>query len=144
MCPPPAAAPARILLVEDDRVYRRFLGACLRHLGHDVRAADDGGEALRALEGDGAFDLVLLGVDAGPALSDALAGRRPGTRVLMLTNRDDERSFALPKPNTVESVIETLALALAGRPAGRGEARPRGADVTTREGAALSGAAGVP
>lgn len=119
MCTPPTATSARILVVDDDRVYRRFLDVCLRHLGHAVWSADDGDDALRTWEREGGeFDLVLTcaraGGMTGPELRDELTRRRPGARVLILTTGDDDGLGALPQPNSVETVIETLAAALTG------------------------------
>jgi PAS domain S-box-containing protein len=53
------AAPARILVVEDNAVNRTVALALLRKLGYSASAVPDGAEALAAVE-QGGFDLVLM------------------------------------------------------------------------------------
>ena len=61
MTPPPAARPARILVVEDDPAGRELLEHLLGEDGHVVTLESDGSEAWRRLEADPErFDLVLL------------------------------------------------------------------------------------
>ncbi len=50
---------ARLLLVDDDRTFRRSTAALLRQDGHDVVEAADGQEAVELLKA-GRFDLILL------------------------------------------------------------------------------------
>ena len=72
---------ARILVIEDDRTLRESITAYLTRLGHDVREAQDGRRAMRALEA-GAVDLVITdinmpemdGIEVINALRDAAAG----------------------------------------------------------------------
>lgn len=52
----------RILLVDDEAEVRRALATFLRSLGHDVRTAADGTEAVEALR-DGATDLVITDIN---------------------------------------------------------------------------------
>lgn len=54
--------PARILLVEDDHALRRVLDGMLRAAGYGVTTAGDGLAATRALQEDGAPDIVLLDI----------------------------------------------------------------------------------
>lgn len=49
----------RVLLAEDNPVNQRVLVAFVRKLGFHVSLADDGNEALRMFEADGA-DLILM------------------------------------------------------------------------------------
>jgi putative two-component system response regulator len=49
----------RVLIADDDQMIRSFLREALRHAGYDVVAAADGAEAIRQLEEDGSFDLVV-------------------------------------------------------------------------------------
>ena len=51
---------ARILLVEDVATNRVVLEAMLRKLGHGFQVAANGQEALQAVTGGTAFDLVLM------------------------------------------------------------------------------------
>ena len=53
--------PARILLAEDNRVNQRLAVRILEKWGHTVVVANNGEEALAALEGGG-FDLALMDV----------------------------------------------------------------------------------
>jgi len=53
--------PARILVVDDDRLMRTKLRLALRTLGHVAREAEDGVTALELLAGGG-FDAVLLDI----------------------------------------------------------------------------------
>jgi CheY-like chemotaxis protein len=59
----PAAPIVRrtVLLVEDNLVNQRVASGLLTRRGHDVRAANNGREALAALDQD-AFDLVLMDI----------------------------------------------------------------------------------
>ncbi|HEY3885877.1 MAG TPA: sigma-54 dependent transcriptional regulator [Vicinamibacterales bacterium] len=54
----PAAAPARILIVDDERSMREMLGILLRRDGHDVAIAENGRGALEQLDAR-PFDLVV-------------------------------------------------------------------------------------
>ncbi|HVE77921.1 MAG TPA: sigma-54 dependent transcriptional regulator [Gemmatimonadaceae bacterium] len=49
----------KVLVVDDEQGLRQTLGFLLREEGHEVRAAGDGAQALAALAGDPALDLVL-------------------------------------------------------------------------------------
>jgi two-component system response regulator HydG len=50
---------ARLLIVDDDRTFRRSTAALLRQDGHDVSEAADGQEAVEMLKG-APYDLILL------------------------------------------------------------------------------------
>ncbi|HZP14108.1 MAG TPA: response regulator [Nevskiaceae bacterium] len=49
----------RLLIVDDDPVHQKAVGALARGLGHQVAAASDGREALAALEAK-RFDAILM------------------------------------------------------------------------------------
>ncbi|HOV68291.1 MAG TPA: response regulator, partial [Methanoregulaceae archaeon] len=49
-----------VLIVEDERIERRLLGAIVERLGHRVRSAEDGESALESLRADPGVDVVLL------------------------------------------------------------------------------------
>ncbi len=69
-----AAAPARILVVDDNETNRTLLRDILHRSGHGVELACDGIEALAALDG-GAFDLILMDVNM-PRMDGLEATRR--------------------------------------------------------------------
>jgi DNA-binding NtrC family response regulator len=93
-------APARILIIDDDRAFRVGTGALLTDEGYDVTAVESGEAGLAALEED-RFDLVLLdlrmeGMSGLEVLEQVRAG---GSRipVVMLTG------YA-----TVDTAVEAL------------------------------------
>ena len=120
----------RILVVDDHTLFRRGLTALLQRdpQFEVVGDAGDAGEALRRA-GELRPDLILLdnhlpgvnGIDALPALLDAVAG----VRVLMLTVSEDEADLAAALRHGacgyLLKTIEGDALALAIRRAMRGE-----------------------
>jgi two-component system OmpR family response regulator len=82
----------QILLVEDDRDLRRFLGKAFREEGYGVAEAESGDRALeRAL--DGAYSCIVLDVMLpgrdGFSVVEELRRRRVSTPVLLLTARDE-------------------------------------------------------
>ena len=88
-----AAAPARILVIDDEPQIRKFLDISLRAQGYRVESATDGEAGLQALATHGA-DLVIL--DLGlPDLDghEVLARLREWSQapVIVLTVRADER-----------------------------------------------------
>ena len=50
----------RILVIDDDLAIRVLLQAVLKRMKFEVALAEDGAAGLEALEGDAAYDLVLL------------------------------------------------------------------------------------
>jgi DNA-binding NtrC family response regulator len=83
-----AAMPARILLVDDDRVFRVSTAALLRQDGHEVTAVEDGREAVEMLR-QRRFDLLLLdlrlpGTD-GLGIVEALRLWGEGVPILMIS-----------------------------------------------------------
>ena len=93
---PPAQAPARLLIVEDDPVYERILRAHLGRLGERVGEIDHAGrveDGLRQLRAQPA-DLVLLDLTLPDSLPEATLERVPefieaGAAVLVLSALDD-------------------------------------------------------
>jgi DNA-binding response OmpR family regulator len=90
-----AAEPARILIVDDDPIIRRFVGSLLVNSGYEVSEAEDGEAALHAV-GTVRPRLILLdlvmpykdGFEVINALKDD-----PGTRgipILILSVKDRE------------------------------------------------------
>jgi two-component system chemotaxis response regulator CheY len=88
--------PPRVLVVDDDPTTRRLLTHTLRRNGYEVTAAEDGHQALEALDREGA-DLVLtdrnMPLVDGLALLKALRASAVHRRVpvIMVTSSSDER-----------------------------------------------------
>jgi two-component system, chemotaxis family, chemotaxis protein CheY len=53
----------RMLIVDDSRTMRSFLGALARNLAFETREAEDGQEALEPLADEGSFDIALVDWD---------------------------------------------------------------------------------
>lgn len=92
----PACAPSawRILLVDDDELIRESVGPMLEMLGHQVRTAPGGEEALQFLATGPVLDLVILdmnmpGMNGAQTLERILA-LRPEQVVLMATGYSDQ------------------------------------------------------
>jgi CheY-like chemotaxis protein len=87
--PQPQAKPvASILVVDDDKLVRRFMSESLRSLGYEVRDVCDGAEALLALD-ERRFDLLLADF-AMPGMNGAEVARaaqlkHPGIPVLIVS-----------------------------------------------------------
>lgn len=78
----------RILVVDDDRVFRLSTAALLKGEGHEVQGAADAAEAVEALD-EGRFDLMVLdlrmpGLD-GIGLTEVLRTRGEGVPILMIS-----------------------------------------------------------
>ena len=123
---------ARILLAEDDDGVRAFVSRALQHVGHEVVEAEDGGLASEAMiEEGGRFDLLLsdikMPVMDGIALALNVASSWPGVIIVLMTGFADQRERAhgldqliydvIPKPFTLQQVLEKVVDALNGRPA---------------------------
>ena len=122
---------ARILLAEDDQNVRDFVSRALKHAGHDVVEAEDGGLASEiVVDEKGRFDLLLsdikMPVMDGIALSLSVAAAFPKLTIVLMTGFADQRERAhgldqliydvIPKPFTMQALMEKVADALAGRP----------------------------
>ncbi|MEM1206025.1 MAG: response regulator [Acidobacteriota bacterium] len=86
---------ARILIVDDSATDRAVLREALANKGHDISSANDGAEAIEAVQRDRP-DLVLLDVvmpgDNGFKVCRKLkkAGGAGGVRVVLVTSKDGE------------------------------------------------------
>ncbi len=123
---------ARILLAEDDDGVRAFVSRALQHMGHEVVEAEDGGLAQEVIaEEEGRFDLLLsdikMPVMDGIALALNVAATFPDMTIMLMTGFADQRERAhgldqliydvIPKPFTLQQVLEKVDDALNGRPA---------------------------
>ncbi len=91
-----------ILVIDDEQGMRDFLAIMLKKQGHDVVAAGNGADALKAVNAE-IFDLVISdirmpGLDGMQALK-AIKGASPDTAVIMMT------AYA-----TAETAVEAMKL----------------------------------
>ena len=116
-----ARATSRILVVEDDEMLRETLDEVLTDVGHEVRTAANGQEALQRLEAWSA-DLIIL--DLMMPFMDAyefrerllLDGHGPEPRVLVLSASSDvgaaaerlEATAWLAKPFNLGVMLDTV------------------------------------
>ena len=123
---------ARILVAEDDDSVRAFVTRALAHLGHEVVEAEDGGLAEEVMIAEsGRFDLLLsdikMPVMDGIALALNVAASWPDVTIVLMTGFADQRERAhglealiydvIPKPFSLQMLMDKVADALAGRPA---------------------------
>ncbi|WP_161965832.1 response regulator [Steroidobacter cummioxidans] len=90
--PEPVKKNAAVLVVDDDRLVRRFMTESLRSLGYDVRDTDNGVDALVLLDAQ-RFDLLLADF-AMPGMNGAELGKaaqlkQPGLPVLIVSGYAD-------------------------------------------------------
>jgi two-component system, cell cycle response regulator CpdR len=123
---------ARILLAEDDDNVREFVSRALNHAGHEVVEAEDGGIASEIVVAEqGRFDLLLsdikMPVMDGIALALSVAASHPKLTIVLMTGFADQRERAhgldqliydvIPKPFTLQALMDKVSDALAGKPA---------------------------
>ena len=103
-----------ILIVEDDDGVRQYAAEILRDLNYQVIEARDSASALKLLEADKKFDLLLTDVvlpgKNGRELANEIERRRPGSKVIFMTGysrnaivhhgRLDRGTELIPKPLT--------------------------------------------
>ena len=103
-----------ILIVEDDDGVRQYASEILRDLNYQVIEAKDSATALRLLDADKKFDLLLTDVvlpgKNGRELANEVERRRPGTKIIFMTGysrnaivhhgRLDRGIELIPKPLT--------------------------------------------
>ena len=118
-----------ILIVEDDDGVRQYASEILRDLNYQVIEAKDSATALRLLDADKKFDLLLTDVvlpgKNGRELADEVERRRPGTKIIFMTGysrnaivhqgRLDPGIELIPKPLT-ERVLARKIRQLLKRP----------------------------
>jgi PAS domain S-box-containing protein len=120
---------ATVLVVEDDAMVRDFVVQQLRQLGYRTLVAENGKQALAALEGRDKIDLlltdvILSGELTGKQVADAAALRRPGLKVLFMSGytenaivhhgRLDPGVLLLPKPFRATELARMVRSAIAG------------------------------
>jgi nitrogen-specific signal transduction histidine kinase/CheY-like chemotaxis protein len=98
---PAGPRPLRVLLVDDDPLLLASLPALLETAGHHATAAGGGEEAVRILERDPRFDVVLLDLNM-PGLGGAgtlprLRALAPGLPVLLITGKADQQAMDLAR-----------------------------------------------
>ncbi|MEO7330756.1 MAG: response regulator [Minicystis sp.] len=121
---PRADRPARILLVDDDKMVRAVARRILKPTGVELLDADDGASALLLAAADpGEIDLLITDVMMpdmhGPELAAQLRVSRPGLSVLYMSGYDStvvpEGEPFLQKPFTLASLREAVERALRPR-----------------------------
>ena len=119
-----------ILLVEDDEGVRQYAADILRDLNYQVLEARDSASALKLLDAEKSFDLLLTDVvlpgKNGRELADEIERRRPGLKVIFMTGysrnaivhhgRLDRGTELIPKPLT-EAVLARRIRAVLDGPA---------------------------
>ena len=93
---------ARVLVVDDEGATRRLVTMTLRLEGHDVVEAPDGRYALKVLEVEGPFDLVVLDlampwIDGWAVLRDV---PQPGPGVIVVSG--------VPPSESTESAMQRV------------------------------------
>ena len=144
----PDDGPVRVLVVDDEPTLAELLSMALRYEGWQVRAAGDGGSAIREAR-DFRPDAVVLDMMLpdfdGLEVLRRLREQMPDLPVLFLTARDtvEDRIAGLTaggddyvtKPFSLEEVVARLRglMRRAGRSAGRAEARLTVGDLSLDE-----------
>ena len=122
---------ARIVIAEDEEAGRVLLSRALELDGHVVHAVDDGAAALDYLQAGNEADLLLTDISMpvmdGIALALNVAARWPDVTIMLMTGFADQRERAhgldaliydvIPKPFSLQMLMDKVGDALAGRPA---------------------------
>jgi CheY-like chemotaxis protein len=110
----------RILVVDDNSIFRNMVSKMLARLGYDVSSADSGESGLNIFLKN-KFDVVLSdfempGMD-GVAFARSVKNSAPLTRVIIMTGSDTGTVFStknpavdevISKPFTMEEISETI------------------------------------
>jgi two-component system nitrogen regulation response regulator NtrX len=85
----PEVCVSRVLIIDDDSAVRSAVRMILKYEQHEVEEAASGAEAMRALDGQGPFDIALCDVKMpgmdGLELLPRLRERAPGLIVIMIS-----------------------------------------------------------
>jgi CheY-like chemotaxis protein len=119
--------PVTILFVEDNDVVLRVVRKTLELEGWRVKVCEDGDAALRGLEGEEEYDLIIADDDLPGARGVELIRRaralphRRHTPIIMFSSGphragalDAGADAFLQKPEGIHAVCETVALLLSG------------------------------
>jgi DNA-binding NtrC family response regulator len=107
---------AKVLLVDDEAVFRGSLAQRLRLRGYDVVDRGDGTAAIKAVEEDADFDVIILDYRMpgmkGEVVLREIKRRRPSTPVVMLTAFCTEETAGawacLQKPCELDELIRVV------------------------------------
>ncbi len=141
--PAPVAAPARVLVVEDEQRIARFIASGLVADGYDVATVGDGEAALSRLAAANpdlvVLDLLLPGIDGLDVLA-ALRERRPSLPVIVLSARRDVATKVaalrggacdyMVKPFSFDELLERIRIHAQIRRGVAGEPVLRAADLS--------------
>jgi len=120
MTTPGGMAGRRLLLVDDDHIYRAALAGYLRHRGYAVTEADDGQEAVRLVRWRGCeyFDVIVMDYSmpwlTGGEAANLIRATCPDQRVLYMSGWDSfpgdlrVREAFLAKPAELEVIIDEI------------------------------------
>lgn len=122
-----------ILIVEDDDGVRQYAAEILRDLNYQIIEAKDSAAALRLLDADKKFDLLLTDVvlpgKNGRELATEVESRRPGTKIIFMTGysrnaivhhgRLDPGTELIPKPLIERTLARKIRQVLDGRSRGQ-------------------------
>lgn len=111
----------RLLLVDDDEIFRETLARACRRQGHEVVTADDGASAqaqIKAFAPDACVLDLRLASESGLNLLPALLALAPALNILMLTGYSSIATAVeatkrgavnyLAKPATVQDILRAL------------------------------------
>jgi two-component system, cell cycle sensor histidine kinase and response regulator CckA len=123
---PAKASGARILVVEDEPVVRRFVAEILREAGHRVHATGSAKEGLEIATKRELLDLlvtdVVMPVMDGLTLAARIRVHQPNVRVILMSGYQDRAaatgetaSMLLPKPFTAEELRARVEEVLQGK-----------------------------
>jgi CheY-like chemotaxis protein len=121
----PAAAPRKVLIVEDEALVRELSAEFLHEAGYTVLEAGNAEQALRTLEGDPAIGIVFTDIEMpgaldGVALSWRVRERWPHIGVVVTSGRVLPQSSHIPgdsrflrKPYSANALLTSVAACLA-------------------------------
>jgi PAS domain S-box-containing protein len=128
---PPRKGRERLLVVEDEAAVLQFVSAQLLSLGYDVTAVTNGPDAVRTLQDNRDFDLLLTDIVlpkgmSGMDLAQVARGIKPNLRILYTSgyseevfrnhDRHDDDIPLLRKPYRRRELADALRLVLDGTP----------------------------